>query len=195
LRATWRVRAQSPIPPVWRRGRSGCRHPRRHLREDLQPARLHLNAYNAYQSIIRGGHTFLTIRTGPDKVSRHGRRHRPAHPAQSGHHGPPSPLLTAGGACIYNADTIKPGTPAEGVQLCPLPSHTGRHQPQQGRAEHARHGRRPQHDGRRLPGARSVLAEQFRKKGEAVVEENVAIARAGYDYATKNFKPFAWPSP
>src|ERR1700693_6615964 len=23
---------------------------------------LHLNAYNAYQSIIRGGHTFLTIR-------------------------------------------------------------------------------------------------------------------------------------
>ena len=27
---------------------------------------LHLNAYNAYQSIIRGGHTFLTIRTGVD---------------------------------------------------------------------------------------------------------------------------------
>jgi len=24
---------------------------------------LHLNAYNAYQSIIRGGHTLLTIRT------------------------------------------------------------------------------------------------------------------------------------
>src|ERR1035437_2135498 len=29
---------------------------------------LHLNAYNAYQSIIRGGHTFLTIRTGPGKI-------------------------------------------------------------------------------------------------------------------------------
>ncbi len=28
----------------------------------------HLNVYNAYQSIIRGGHTFLTIRTGPDKI-------------------------------------------------------------------------------------------------------------------------------
>ena len=28
---------------------------------------LHLNAYNAYQSIIRGGHTFLTVRTGPDR--------------------------------------------------------------------------------------------------------------------------------
>ena len=29
---------------------------------------LNLNAYNAYQSIIRGGHTFLTIRTGPDEI-------------------------------------------------------------------------------------------------------------------------------
>jgi len=28
---------------------------------------LRLNAYNAYQSIIRGGHTSLTIRTGPEK--------------------------------------------------------------------------------------------------------------------------------
>ncbi len=29
---------------------------------------LHLNAYNAYQSIIRGGHTFLTIRAGDGPV-------------------------------------------------------------------------------------------------------------------------------
>src|SRR5215469_16377052 len=33
---------------------------------------LHLNAYNAYQSIIRGGHTFLTIRTGPERVTSFG---------------------------------------------------------------------------------------------------------------------------
>jgi len=29
---------------------------------------LHINAYNAYQSIIRGGHTFLTIRTSREPV-------------------------------------------------------------------------------------------------------------------------------
>ena len=40
-----------------------------------------------------------------------------------------------------------------------------------------------------------VLTEQFKKKGEAVVSENIGIARAGYDYATANFKPFAWPLP
>jgi hypothetical protein len=35
---------------------------------------LHLNAYNAYQSIIRGGHTFLTVRTGPDPITNMGDR-------------------------------------------------------------------------------------------------------------------------
>ncbi len=33
---------------------------------------LHLNTYNAYQSIIRGGHIFLTIRTSDRKIYTHG---------------------------------------------------------------------------------------------------------------------------
>jgi 2-oxoglutarate ferredoxin oxidoreductase subunit alpha len=41
----------------------------------------------------------------------------------------------------------------------------------------------------------SVVARQFKKKGDAVVAENVAIARAGYEYAAKNFKPFPWKAP
>jgi 2-oxoglutarate ferredoxin oxidoreductase subunit alpha len=40
-----------------------------------------------------------------------------------------------------------------------------------------------------------VLTEQFKKKGGAVVSENVGIARAGYDYATTHFEPFPWPLP
>src|SRR5437868_4497684 len=35
---------------------------------------LHLNAYNAYQSIIRGGHTFLTIRAGESPIRSMGDR-------------------------------------------------------------------------------------------------------------------------
>src|SRR5690349_22570989 len=81
---------------------------------------LHLNAYNAYQSIIRGGHTFLTIRTGPEKVTNMGDRIDLLIPlnqdAMNRHLG----LLADRAACIYNADTIKPGA-ADGVQLCPLP--------------------------------------------------------------------------
>src|SRR5712691_4683139 len=82
---------------------------------------LHLNAYNAYQSIIRGGHTFLTIRTGLEKVTNMGDRLDLLIPlnqdAMNRHLG----LLTDRAACIYNADTIKPGAAAEGVALCPLP--------------------------------------------------------------------------
>ena len=33
---------------------------------------LHLNAYNAFQSIIRGGHIFLTVRVSDDEIQTHG---------------------------------------------------------------------------------------------------------------------------
>src|SRR5215469_9863352 len=82
---------------------------------------LHLNAYNAYQSIIRGGHTLLTIRTGTEKVTNMGDRIDLLIPLNQDTMDRHLQLLTAGAACIYNADTIKPGPAADGVQLCPLP--------------------------------------------------------------------------
>ena len=41
----------------------------------------------------------------------------------------------------------------------------------------------------------AVVARQFKKKGDAVVAENVAIARAGYDYAAQHFTAFPWKAP
>src|SRR6266704_3402105 len=82
---------------------------------------LHLNAYNAYQSIIRGGHTFLTIRTGADEVTSLGDGIDLLIPLNQDTMDRHLRLLTAGGACIYNSDAIHPGTPADGVQLCALP--------------------------------------------------------------------------
>src|SRR5437667_10874273 len=82
---------------------------------------LHLNAYNAYQSIIRGGHTLLTIRTGTEKVTNMGDRLDLLIPLNQDTMDRHLQLLTGGAACIYNADTIKPGPAADGVQLCPLP--------------------------------------------------------------------------
>jgi 2-oxoglutarate ferredoxin oxidoreductase subunit alpha len=40
-----------------------------------------------------------------------------------------------------------------------------------------------------------VIREQFKKKGEAVVSENVGVARAGYDYAASHFAAFENPLP
>jgi len=157
---------------------------------------LHLNAYNAYQSIIRGGHTFLTIRTGPDRVTNLGDRIDLLIPlnqdAMDRHLG----LLLEGAACIYNADTIKPGAAAQGVQLCPLPvsqlADITRNKVAQNTLAV---GAALSMAGVGLQPLEQVLSEQFGKKGDAVVAENVGIARAGYEYATANFRPFPWPLP
>src|SRR5438477_11003097 len=70
---------------------------------------LHLNAYNAYQSIIRGGHTFLTIRTGPEKVTNVGDRIDLLIPLNQDGMDRDLRLLSDGAACIYSADTINAG--------------------------------------------------------------------------------------
>ncbi|HVS87642.1 MAG TPA: 2-oxoacid:acceptor oxidoreductase subunit alpha [Candidatus Acidoferrum sp.] len=157
---------------------------------------LNLNAYNAYQSIIRGGHTFLTIRTGPEKVTNMGDRIDLLIPLNQDSMDRHLRLLTAGAACIYNAETIKPGSAAIGVQLCPLPvsklADIARNKIAQntlaiGAGLHMM--------GIGFPALEDVLQEQFKKKGEAVVTENVGVARAGYDYAAANFTAFANPLP
>src|SRR6266481_3151055 len=157
---------------------------------------LNLNAYNAYQSIIRGGHALLTIRTGPEKVTNMGDRMDLLIPLNQDTMDRHLQLLTAGAACIYNADTIKPGTAASGVQLCPLSvselADITRNKVAQntlalGAGLHMM--------GIGFPALEEALREQFKKKGEAVVAENVGVARAGYDYAAAHFQAFANPLP
>src|SRR6195256_6065786 len=78
---------------------------------------LHLNAYNAYQSIIRGGHTFLTIRTGPQRITNMGDRLDLMIPLNQDTMDRHLRLLASGAACIFNSETIKPGAAAEGAEL------------------------------------------------------------------------------
>src|SRR5580700_4580298 len=157
---------------------------------------LNLNAYNAYQSIIRGGHTFLTIRTGPEKVTNMGDRIDLFIPLNQDSMDRHLRLLTAGAACIYNADTIKPGSAGDGVQLCALPvselADITRNKVAQntlaiGAGLHMM--------GIGFSPLEEVLREQFKKKGEAVVAENIGVARAGYDHAAAHFTAFANPLP
>ena len=157
---------------------------------------LSLNAYNAYQSIIRGGHTLLTIRTGPEPVTNMGDRIDLLIPLNQDTMDRHLKLLTSGAACIYNADTIKAGAAADGVQLCPLPvselADITRNKVAQntlaiGAGLHMM--------GIAFAALEEVLREQFKKKGDAVVAENVGVARAGYDYAAAHFTAFPNPLP
>jgi len=156
---------------------------------------LHVNAYNAYQSIIRGGHTFLTVRTGPDPVTNMGDSMDLLIPLNQDTMDRHLRLLKAGGACLYN-DQITPGAPADGVQLCPIPVSKLADITKNKLAQNTlTMGAALSMAGVGFPALESVIAEQFGKKGQAVIDENVSVARAGYDYATENFKPFAWPLP
>jgi 2-oxoglutarate ferredoxin oxidoreductase subunit alpha len=157
---------------------------------------LHLNAYNAYQSIIRGGHTFLIIRTGVDEVRSMGDGIDLLIPLNQDTMDRHLRLLSDGGACIYNADTIKPGEAAEGVQLCGLPVSTLADITRNKVAQNTLAlGAALSMMGVGFSVLEGVFQAQFGRKGEAVVNENVSIARAGYEYATANFKPFAKPLP
>jgi 2-oxoglutarate/2-oxoacid ferredoxin oxidoreductase subunit alpha len=157
---------------------------------------LHLNAYNAYQSIIRGGHTFLTIRAGVDPVTNMGDTLELLIPLNQDTMDRHLRLLGDGGACLYNADSIQPGEHADGVQLCPLPVSTLADITKNKVAQNTiAIGAALSMMGIGFNSLESVIREQFGKKAEAVAEENIAVARAGYDYATQHFKPFATPLP
>src|ERR1700727_3074780 len=146
---------------------------------------LHLNVYNAYQSIIRGGHTFLTIRTGPDKITNMGDQIDLLIPLNQDTMDRHLRLLSSGSACIYNADTIKPGTAAAGVQLCPLPvsklADISRNKIAQNTLAI---GAALSMAGVGFQALEQVLIEQFRKKEKAVIDDNVGLARGGFDSPT-----------
>jgi len=100
-------------------------------------------------------------------------------------------LLTAGAACIYNSDTIKPGSAADGVQLCPLPvselvditrNRVAQNTLAIGAGLHMM--------GIGFAALEEVPPRAVQKKGEAMVAENVGVARVGYRYAAAHFTGF-----
>ena len=157
---------------------------------------LHLNAYNAYQSIIRGGHTFLTIRAGIEEVRCFGDRIDLLIPLNQDSMDRHLRLMQSGSTLIYNADTIRPGATSEDIQFCPLPvtrlSKGSRSKVEQNTLALAASLKLMGVDFEPLA---EILTEQFMRKGASVLTENLDIARIGYDYAAANFQPFANPLP
>ena len=149
-------------------------------------------AYNAYQSIIRGGHIFLTMRVSDRAIRTHGdsldllvclnqdTMDRHLH------------LMGADTRVLFNSDTITPGDAAQGVRLCPYPvaelTDNSRNKLVQNTVAL---GICMSVLGLDFDVLEQALALQFKRKGQAAVDENVAMARAGFDYAASNFEPFA----
>src|SRR5438105_1211142 len=154
---------------------------------------LHINAYNAYQSIIRGGHTFLTIRTSEEPVRCMGDDLAMLIPLNQDTMDRHLGRMRAGASVLYDRDRVKPDAAAEGVQLCPLPlSELAKNVLYYNTAAVAAVLRLVSVE---LKPFEDMLAQQFKRKGDAVVAENVTAARAGYDYAGAHFKPYAFSLP
>ena len=156
---------------------------------------LHIYTYNAYQSIIRGGHIFLLVRVSDQQLYSHGDKLDLLlclnQDTMDRHLG----LMGPGARVVYNSDTIKPGESGEGAQLCPLPI-----------------GELTQSRNRLVQNTVAVgavmsllgldfqvledsMTLRFERQGQAVVDENVGVARAGSEYARANFEPYQEPVP
>src|ERR1044072_1944475 len=152
---------------------------------------LHLNPYNAYQSIVRGGHIFLTLRTSDEPVLSFGDKLDIMIPLNQDTMNRHLGLMKSGSVVLYNGDKIKPGEATAGVQLCPFSVK-----------ELA-----PKVRGDLVQNTialaavlqlicvefkilEDILTLQFKRKGQAVIDENVGVARADYDYEAAHFQSF-----
>jgi len=155
---------------------------------------LHLNAYNAYQSLIRGGHTFLTIRASDAPVLNMGDALDVMvalnQDTMDRHLG----IMPVGSSVIYDEAKITPNDTPDGVQLCPLPIKelVGRNKLAANTVAVAVVLNML---GIELDDLADALERIFSRKGAEVVESNREIAERGYEYAAANFDAFTFAAP
>lgn len=157
---------------------------------------LHINAYNAYQSIIRGGHIFLTLRVSDQKIYNHGDKIDLLVCLNQDTMDRHLRLMGPGARVIFNSDAIEPGEPQEGVQCCPLPvgELTGDNRNKLVQNTVAL-GAIMHLLGLDFKVLEDILTLQFQRKGQEVVDENVGVARAGFEHAKSHFERFSVPAP
>ncbi len=156
---------------------------------------LHLNAYNAYQSIVRGGHIFLTIRVGEEPVYSHGDKLDLLVCLNQDTMDRHLELMGDNTRVVFNGDTITPGTAAKGVGLCPLPVSELSGSRNRLVQNTVAVGATSALMGLDFETLEESLKARFQRQGQAVVDENVGVARAGYEYAVKNFEAFGGSLP
>jgi 2-oxoglutarate ferredoxin oxidoreductase subunit alpha len=155
---------------------------------------LHAYSYNSYQSLIRGGHIWLRLRLSMDRVENHGDSLTAMialnQDAMDQHQSEVDP----GGVVICNGDRIKPDATAhaDGVQTVALPIREI-FQPF-GRVDNRMQntvalGALYWMVGLDYEVVPEILAEFFGRKGHSVVDMNVGLFRAGYEYARERHEP------
>ena len=156
---------------------------------------LHLCTYNAYQSIIRGGHIFLTMRISDAEILNHGDKLDLLLCLNQNTMDRHQRLMGPGSRIVYNSDATNPGSEDKGADLCGLPV---------GELTQSRNrlvqntvgmGAIAYLMGIDFSVLEESLALRFQRRGQAMVDENVGVAKAGYDYAGVHFRAFEQSPP
>lgn len=158
---------------------------------------LYAFAYNSYQSIIRGGHIWLRIRLSEDKVDSHGDHLNLLLALNQDSIERHAREVEPGGAIIYNADKLTCDPSLVPDQVLPVPLPVSELVKGQGPFQPVMQNTVALGAALFLlqlefDTAAELLAATFKHKGPQVVEQNINIARAGYDYAKQRFVPLGY---
>jgi 2-oxoglutarate ferredoxin oxidoreductase subunit alpha len=146
-------------------------------------------AYNSYQSVIRGGHSWLRLRVSARKPLNHGDQVDGLIALNQDTLDRHLQELQSGGVAVFNSAKVKPSyQPPPGVQLCPLPvaDLTPAYKDLPVLQNTVAVGAILRLMGLDFAGLESVLSTTFAKKPK-VVGINVSAAKAGFDYAKDHF--------
>jgi 2-oxoglutarate ferredoxin oxidoreductase subunit alpha len=149
---------------------------------------LHLFTYNSYQSLIRGGHTWLRLRLSEEKVDNHGDHLNVLIALNQDSIERHAGEVEEGGAIIFNSARFKcdPALVRKGVTVVPLPvpeltAGLGKLLPVMQNT--AALGALLHLIGFELEMTAKILSETFGRKEKEIIDQNVGVLRAGYQYA------------
>ena len=159
---------------------------------------LHLYTYNSYQSLIRGGHTWLRLRLSEEKVDNHGDHLNVLVALNQDGIERHAREVEPGGAIVFNSSRFNcdPSLVPKGVTLVPLPMNEltaglGKIQPVMQNT--AALGALLHLIGFDLDATAEILLETFKKKGQEVIDQNIGVLRAGYQHAARTVSALPYP--
>ncbi len=154
---------------------------------------LYAYAYNSYQSVIRGGHIWLRVRLGQERLGSHGDHLHALIALNQDSIERHAPEVESGGIVIFNSDKLRCNIALrDNVVSAPIPvgqltKPLGPVQPIMQNTVAL--GALLFLIGLEFDVTAGVFADTFGHKGQAIIDQNVKLARAGYDYAREHFAP------
>src|SRR5579862_684128 len=157
---------------------------------------LHAYAFNSYQSVIRGGHIWLKLRVGQEKVYSQGDHLNALIALNQDSIERHAPEVEPGGAILFNADKLRVNIPIrDHVLTVPLPiaellKPLGPVPPVMQNTVAL--GALMFLGGLEFESIAGVLTDTFGHKSQAIIDQNVGAAKAGFEYAREHCVPLGY---